>query len=252
MNTAILIDDNVTTLERLEDSIQHNCPDVDVLSMCTDAYHARDQIIEHQPDMVFLDVEMNSISGFDLISSLPSLNFALIILSAHEGNASKAFAFKAADYLIKPIEINRLQRAVLRAKSLLKTDMKEKMPLYLANVSSYLQTSSIPIPTQHGYDFERVDQILYIQADGNYSTIYFNDGRKHYVSITLKRLEEMLFQRPFVRIHQSFLINLEHIKKYYKGNGGYVVMSNGKDLAVSRRSKENLMQVIRNMQGSRS
>ncbi len=251
MKTAVLIDDNVSTLELLEESIQQNCPDVNILGRYTDASAGREQIIDHRPDMVFLDVDMTSMCGFDLISSLPSVNFALIILSAFDQLAPKAFEFNAADYLLKPIKRNRLRRAVLRANTLHKTKVNDQLPLYIASNSSPFnyRSSSIPIPTQHGYDFVKANRIIYAEADGNYSRIHFNDGSEKYLSITLKKLESMLRRHPFIRIHQSFLINLDHIQKYFKGNGGYVVMSNGKDLSVSRRSKDKIMGMIRNMHG---
>lgn len=240
MKTALLLDENKKTLRHLESSIQKGCPDINIVGSCSDAYHGRDQIIQHQPDMVFLDTEMKQLNGFELLSSLPSVDFAVIFLSSSEHAASKVFEFDAVDYLLKPIQIKRLQEAVSRAKRVHAGE----------SLLPYTNLPTVPIPTQFGYEFERVDQIMYAEADSNYSIIYFNDGRKVCVAQTLKRLESMFRYHPFIRIHQSYLVNLSHVKKYYKGGGGYVVMSNGKDLTVSRRSKDRMMQVIRFMQGS--
>ena len=249
MKTALLLDENRNTLKKLEESIHKGCPEIDIIGSCSSAIQGREQILQFQPDIVFLDMELSQLNGFELLSSLPHIDFAIIFMGSFEYSASKIFEYDAVDYLVKPIPINRLREAIERAIRLSAYNASVKFNS-VPSITPSMPISTIPIPTHYGYEFQRVDQIMYVEADSNYSIIYFMDGRKVCVPQTLKRLEQMFRNHSFIRIHQSYLVNLEHIQKYYKGGGGYVVMRNGQDLTVSRRSKERVMNVIRHMQGS--
>ena len=246
--TAILIDDEKGCLESLEIDLQTYCPDVKVLAKCQSAEKALEVLAAITPDMIFLDISMPQMNAFDFLLKVPKINFEIIFCTAYDAFALTAFDFCAIDYLLKPVGKDKLIRAVdkVRIKQNKQVDLGS-LELLLANMrgGGIHQLPNIAVPTAEGLEFVAVNEILYAEADGNYSRIFLQNKEKILISKTLKDLENLLSNHPFVRIHQSFLVNLGHIKKYIKGEGGYVVLNNGVSLQVSRANRIKLMDLVR-------
>jgi two-component system, LytTR family, response regulator len=247
MLTAILIDDEKGCLDTLEIELQAYCSDVNVLAKCQSAEKALEVLETLVPDMIFLDISMPQINGFDFLLKIPKINFEIIFCTAYDAFALTAFDFCAIDYLLKPISKEKLIRAVdkVRQKQHKQVDL-QNLDLLLANMRGGINhKTNIAVPTAEGLEFITITDIIYAEADGNYSRIYMTNKEKILISRTLKDLEALLSNNPFVRIHQSYLVNLAYIKKYVKGEGGYVIMNNGTSLQVSRANRIKLMDLVR-------
>ncbi|TVQ42081.1 MAG: DNA-binding response regulator [Saprospirales bacterium] len=240
---AIIIDDEVACTESLKIELEMYCPQIEVMAVCNTAEEGLSKIVSLKPDLVFLDIEMPWMNGFELLRQLNQINFEVIFITAYDQFALKAFEFSAVDYLLKPIKkedlISAVQKVEQRRTKLLSTEHIEAM---LSNMNFLTKDfSSIAVPTGEGLEFIPVDEIIYCEADNNYTYIHKSGGDSLLLSKTLKEVEGMLSNHSFFRIHQSFLINMKHLRKYVRGQGGYVVMSNKKDLPVARSKKDGLM-----------
>lgn len=247
MLTAILIDDEKGCLETLEIELQTYCPNVKVLAKCQSAEKALEVLETFVPDMIFLDISMPQINGFDFLLKIPKINFEVIFCTAYDAFALTAFDFCAIDYLLKPVSKEKLTRAVdkVRLKQHKQVDL-QNLELLLANMRGGIHHKpNVAVPTPEGLEFISITDIMYAEADGNYSRIFMMNKEKLLISRTLKDLESLLSNHPFVRIHQSYLVNLAYIKKYVKGEGGYVIMNNGTSLQVSRANRIKLMDLVR-------
>jgi two-component system, LytTR family, response regulator len=246
--TAILIDDEKGCLDTLEIELKTYCPDVQVLAKCQSGENALEVLENIKPDMIFLDISMPVMNAFDFLLKVPKINFEIIFCTAYDAFALTAFDFCAIDYLLKPVSKDKLIRAVdkVRATQNKQVDLGN-LELLLANMrgGGVQQMPNIAVPTPEGLEFVLVNDILYAEADSNYSRIYLQNKEKILMSKTLKDLETLLSNHPFVRIHQSYLVNLGHIKKYVKGEGGYVILNNGTTLQVSRANRIKLMDLVR-------
>ena len=243
---AILIDDEVNALDTLEIELHAYCPEVVVLEKCGGGEAGIIAIKKHNPDIVFLDIEMPWMTGFEMLEQLGDFSINVIFVTAYNQFALKAFEVNAVDYLLKPILKEKLIDAVGKAKNRHPVT-KEVIQNIIENINSQavMPLPHIALPTPEGLEFVNIDDILFASADSNYSHIHFKTGNSILLSKTLKQVEAMVSGRNFLRIHQSYLVNLAHIKKYIKGQGGTLVLENGKALPVSRSSKEKLMSLIR-------
>ena len=247
MLKAILIDDEINALDALEVELNAYCPDVEIRAKCQNAKEGLTSIRQIDPDVVFLDIEMPWMSGFEMLEQLDEIMFDVIFVTAYDKFAISAFDFSAVDYLLKPVSKDKLIRAVDKVM----TNKQRHVPgpqfeLLLKNLNAdQLVMPNIALPTPEGLEFVQVSDILYAEADSNYCRVHLSGGSRIFLAKTLKYIEDLLIDHPFLRIHQSYLINLAHLKKYVKGRGGYVVMKNGDNLAVSRASKEKLMKLVR-------
>lgn len=207
---------------------------------CDSASMARQIIPEFQPELVFLDVEMPHSNGFDLLATLPEVCFDVIFTTAHENYAIKAIKFNALDYLLKPFSMQELDSAMGRFLAKRAAAPERPTAAMASFLSNLQQPASRPkkmaLPTLNGLVFVPLENIIRCEASDNYSKVFTRDGT-HLVSKTLKELEYLLEDLQFFRVHYSHLINLEHMKKYVHGNGGYVLMSDGSTIEVSRRRK---------------
>lgn len=245
---AVLIDDELACTESLEIELNLYCPQVKVLASCNNSTEAKDLVERLKPDLIFLDIEMPRLNGFDLLAKFDTIDFEVIFVTAYDQFALKAFRFSAVDYLLKPIVYEDLIDAVGKVE----TRLQEKKPYHnleavLSNVK-FLQHHSpnVAISTTEGLEFVAVENILYCEADKNYCFIHMTDGKKILLSKTLKDIEGVLELHEFCRIHQSYLVNCKYIKKYVRGQGGYIVLNNGKDLPVSRAKKEEFLSKVLN------
>jgi two-component system LytT family response regulator len=187
-------------------------------------------------------VQLPDGSGFDILELLPNLNFKIIFVSAYDKYAIDAFKFSAIDYLLKPVEPDLLIRAIEKSKKEDKLQsMEGKLNVLLSNRKNI---EKIALPSSNGLELVKVNEIIYCQADSNYTLFHLLDGQKILVSRSLKEYDEILSSQGFYRIHQSYLIKLSFVKKYLKGEGGTVILENGKELDVSRRRKEGFLKAI--------
>lgn len=239
MVRSIIVDDEMKSRESLKILLEEFCENVEVLAVCQNVAEGVEAIRTHKPDVVFLDIQMQRETGFDLLVQIKPIDFEVIFTTAYTEYAIKAFKFSAIDYLLKPINIEELKKAVDKVEKKLNSRISERVEQLIQNLRpTSMQNFKLALPTSDGLIFVKVDDIIYCEASSNYTEIYTIDGKKHLVSRTLKEYEDLLVEHNFFRIHNSHLINLGSIKKYVRGEGGYVIMSNDKTLDVSKRKKE--------------
>ncbi|MEZ4954469.1 MAG: LytTR family DNA-binding domain-containing protein [Saprospiraceae bacterium] len=247
MLRAIIIDDEKHCRRILNWAINHSCPNVEVVAECQSGQEGITAIRTHQPDLVFLDIEMRDMTGFEMLEQLGDIGPAVIFTTAYDQFAINAFKVNAVDYLLKPIDESELAASVNKVIQLREDPISSKqMAFLLAHLKNNLQgkNTSIALPSASGLEFIKVEDIIYCQSDSNYTHIYLVNSKPMIVSKTLKDVEELLPETGFFRVHNSFTVQLNHIKRYLKADGGYLVMSNGDQVKVSRSKKELLMELL--------
>ncbi|SKC58403.1 LytR/AlgR family response regulator transcription factor [Ohtaekwangia koreensis] len=242
MINAIIVDDELKSRESLKILLEEFCDNVTVKALCQNVAEAVQSIQQHKPDVVFLDIQLQRETGFDLLTQLGDFNFEVIFTTAYAEYAIKAFKFAAIDYLLKPIDIEELKRSLSKVEKRMNDSISQRLQQLMQNLKSNIpENYKLALPTSDGLIFVKTQDILYCEASSNYTEITVADGKKYVVSRTLKEYEDMLSDHNFYRIHNSYLINLNAIKKYVRGEGGYVVMTNDKSLDVSKRKKEGFL-----------
>jgi two-component system, LytTR family, response regulator len=242
---AILIDDELSSLQNLQQKLIEFCPDINITAITQKPEEAILLIQQYKPDIIFLDIEMPRMNGFRMLDELGELNFEIIFTTAYNHYAVDAIRMSAFDYLMKPIAIKDLQNAVERLAKQQQLQTKDKVGvLKNALQNNKSQEEKIVIPTSEGMEFISISTILHIESSSNYSKIYFTDGKTILVTKLLKDFEEVLLPYRFYRIHNSHLINLKYIEKYIKGDGGQVRLSNGTIIDIARRKKEEFLKLI--------
>ncbi|TXJ24716.1 MAG: response regulator transcription factor [Chitinophagaceae bacterium] len=243
MIRTIVVDDEPYACKALLTLLKKHCPEVNVEATCHSAKEAEEMIGSLKPQLVFLDVEMPYKNGFELLESLAPVPFQVIFTTSYDQYAIKAIRFSALDYLLKPIDPQELKAAVKKASELLSSSsLPGQLDILLEKLRQPAAlTNRIALPTMEGLQVIAVDSILYCMASSNYTTLVLKDKQKLIVSRTLKEIEEMLEEYPFLRIHHSCLVNLNEIKKYTRGEGGTLLMSDGVEVDVSRSKKEMLL-----------
>jgi two-component system, LytTR family, response regulator len=245
MITAVIIDDEAKGRLALREKLQHYCPEVVVLAEATDGATALQIINEQQPQLIFLDIEMPRMNGFEMLNQLPEKNFNIIFTTAYDQYAIKAIKYAALDYLLKPIDIEELKTAVAKTMTVNKMNTEKQVQLLQQNIRHPKKSfHKLAIPSLDGLLFYDINDIVHLAASSNYTTIYFNDKTKMMASKTLKEFEELLPEDIFFRTHHSHLINLHYIKRYIKGDGGQIELQNGTYVDVSRRKKDDFLKVI--------
>ena len=243
MITAIIIDDEQNCIDSLVFDLQKHCTDVEILESCTTPKQGLLSIKKHRPDLVFLDVQMPWMSGFEMLELLDKIDFAIIFTTAFDQFAAKAFRISAIDYLLKPIDIHDLKEAIKKASEKIQQKSgTDNIANFLQNIKKPEVKQRIAVPGREGYEFIEAGKIIYAKAEGSYTHVFLNDKRKLIVSKTLSDIEELLPAEHFQRIHHSTLVNLSHITHLFKTDGGFVVLDNGEKLAVSKSRKESLME----------
>ena len=232
MITTLIIDDEPQNNRILRHFIETYCKDIKVLGEATTIENAMQMIRDQQPQLVFLDIELPGQNAFDLINQLMPVNFEIIFVTAYKEYAINAIKYNALDYLLKPVSIEELQEAVDKARTrILKKDINDRLSNLLYNQVHTNENSKIALPTQDGLAFYPIREIVHCDADGPYTRFHFMQIKSLLVTGTLKEFEELLPREMFFRVHHSYLVNLQRIKKYYKGKGGYLEMDNGDVLA---------------------
>jgi two-component system LytT family response regulator len=244
---VFIVEDEKHQQEMLLNLLSECFPNLLVIGISTSIGDAKEKLLAIKPDLVFMDVMLPPYTSFDLLHDLPNISFDIIFTTSFEEFAVKAFRLSAVDYLIKPLVRTELQNAV--EKFISKRSAKAAST-HIQNLLENIQTtkaenSKIALPTLTGYLFIRIRDIVRCESDNTYTTFFLLDKRKIVVSKTLKECEQMLTDYRFYRIHNSHLINMEYISEYVKGDGGYVKMSDGSQLDVSRRRKDDFMSVLK-------
>jgi len=242
---AIIVDDEPNNCLYLKKQLQNYCMKVDVCAMANNAAEGVQLIHQYQPDLVFLDIQMPGGNGFDLLESISERNFKVIFVTAYDQYAIKAIRYCAFDYLLKPINIIELQKAVERVRSELKRDKIESKQQYETLQYNGGHTAKrIALPSAQRLLFVEVSDIIRCEAESNYTRIYLRSGAKEVVSKTLKEYEELLCNEGFIRVHQSHLVNVQMIQSYEKADGGYLLMVGASQVPISRLRREKVMEVL--------
>lgn len=245
MIKAVLIDDEANALEMLEWQLQHYCPLVQVVAQCKTADDGVAAIKAHLPRLVFLDIEMPRKNGFEVLLHFPDPFFDVIFTTAYNQFAIKAFKFAALDYLLKPIDAEELIAAVNRfTQKHQEKEFKNKLEVLIQQYHQPPSAVKVPFATQEGIVFVVPANIVHCESSSNYTSIFFTDKTKLVVSKTLKEVEELLHPFGFFRIHHSHLINLQHVSRFLKLDGGLIEMSCGVQLPVARQRKELVLEVL--------
>jgi len=242
MIKAIIVDDEPYCCETLATLLERYCPEVKVADICYSGAAALVAIQEQPPQILFLDIEMPQMNGFEMLEKIPHVNFELIFTTSYDQYAIKAIRFSALDYLLKPIDREELQIAVQKARQRLKHPLPQQLEILLQKLNHpTTPLQKIALPTMEGLQLISVHSIISCISSSNYSILHLKDNQKLTVSRTLKEVEEMLEEYAFLRVHHSYLVNLNEINKYIRGEGGYLVMSDGSSIDVSRSKKEKLL-----------
>ena len=245
MMKAIIIDDEPYCCDILFAMLQSYCPDVEVVSICNNGMDALAAIRQHAPNLLFLDVEMPKMNGFEMLEQIPSINFHLIFTTSYDQYALKAIRFSAIDYLLKPIDREELIKAVQKVKDRIQSPIPQQLEILIQKLRQPANpVNKIALPAMEGLQMIPVDSIISCESDDNYSKIQLKNGKKMLVTRSLKEMEEILEQHSFARVHRSYLVNLNEVEKYIKGEGGYLIMSDGSMVDVSRNKKEQLLKKL--------
>ncbi len=239
---TIIIDDEPDSVKLLQAELTQNCPQVDIIGAYTSSVKASRDIETLQPDLLFLDIEMPVMNGFEILEKILHLNFSVVFITAYNQYALKAFRFNALDYLVKPIDTNELIEAVAKAEKRIKPTSSQ-----LTMLQKQLRgepVTKIAIPGQHGVTFIDLNEIVFGEASDNYSKLILTDGRQFLISKTLKDVQEVLEEEHFLRVHRQYIINLNHVKQFNR-NEGILTMSNGQHIPVARNQKEHLIEKYR-------
>jgi two-component system, LytTR family, response regulator len=237
---AIIIDDEIDAVEALHLTLNDVCPEVAVAGKYTDPVKGLAALRIQKPDILFLDIEMPVMNGFQLLEELGDVSFAFIFTTAYDRFAVKAFRLSAIDYLLKPVNPEELRRAVDKAAE---KQRIERIQLDLLRQQLYAPADArrfdkIALPYAHGYTFVELSDVLYCESDSSYTKFHLASGEMYLITKTLGDVESMLAGGDFFRIHKQFLVNMHHIRSYVRGDGGYVVMPNKVSIPVSRIKKD--------------
>lgn len=245
MITALLIDDEKNSRESLRKKIETYCPTIQIIGECANGIEGLESILQRNPDIVFLDIEMPHMNGFTMLQQIPEKRFSLIFTTAYNQYAINAIRHSALDYLIKPVDINELIKAVQRAEnSRLNNPQQIQISLLEQLLQNQQQPRQLAVATASGLEIIAMEKIIYLEAVGNYTNLHVENDRPLLASKTLKEFEEILPAEQFFRIHNASLVNIAAIKKYLKGDGGQVLLNNGLALDVARRRKDELIELL--------
>ncbi|MGZ3837749.1 MAG: LytR/AlgR family response regulator transcription factor [Flavisolibacter sp.] len=243
MIKAAIIDDEVHCLETLEILLKEYCPDIELVARCRSAREGLEEIRKNRPQLVFLDIEMPGMNGFEMLEELTEISFSVIFTTSYDQYAIKAIRFSALDYLLKPIGPQELIQAVKRIKEQPSLPMAEQFRLLLQKLQDKdHHFNKIAVPTVEGFELIPADKIIRCEADDNYTHLFLTTKNKITACRTLKEIEEQLREFSFfIRVHHSYMVNLNEVTKYIRGEGGYLVMTDGSTVNVSRSRKEALL-----------
>lgn len=249
MINAVIVEDEKKSREVLQALVKANCPDINILGTAESVAEGEALIRSVKPRLVFLDIEMADGSGFDLLEKVPNSGFDVIFTTASDAHALRAIKYSAIDYLLKPIDGDELKTAVdkIRAKETDNSNL-ENLKFLLQNFRKpNEQYSKITLPTGNAYEIVNVKDIIRCEADGSYTSFFLENKKKLLVSASLKHYEDLLPADDFIRVHHHHLVNMNHVVRFLKADGGYAVMSDGTQIEISRRKKDAFLQRLNKM-----
>lgn len=233
---AVIVDDEAGSRTALRSELSAIDSKVDVVAEADGVATAIATINEHQPQLVFLDIQMGDGTGFDVLKQLDKIDFQLIFVTAFDQYAVQAFRFSAIDYLLKPIDVEDLTAAIAKVRKNLETGMRQSIQTLLQNYASPARRKVV-LYTSEGAHVFKTEDVVRIEADGNYCKVYPAIGKMLYVARTLKEFEEMLGPSAFIRTHQSHLVNFDHVKTYVNKDGGYLILKDDTTVPIAQRKK---------------
>jgi two-component system, LytTR family, response regulator len=243
MINAIIIDDERHSCDALKMLLGRCCPQVQLTALCYSAEEGIKKINELKPQLVFLDIEMPHMNGFQMLEQLHKIDFEVIFTTSYYQYAITAFKFSALDYLLKPVDREELEKAVQKVSKKISPPVSQQLEILLQKINQpAITVQRIALPTMQGLEFVPVNSIISCSSNNNYTEFFLADKKKLLVSRTLKEVEDMLADHSFLRVHNSHVVNLNAITRYVKGEGGYLVMIDGSTVDVSRSRKELLLQ----------
>ncbi|MFD2932784.1 LytR/AlgR family response regulator transcription factor [Spirosoma flavum] len=239
--TAILVDDEKHCRDVLALLLAKYCPEVRLLASCADGEEGLNAIEQHHPDLVFLDIEMPGMSGFDMLKDCRFTGFRVVFTTAYNEYAIQAIRHNALDYILKPIDKDELHQAVSKAETTLSSRPTTQVDNFVAYLNRQKTGDRIALPTMEGLQILQSEEIYYCESDGGYTHFFLTSGKTILISKTLKEVEEVLESKGFCRVHHGYLINLRYVQKYIRGDGGEVIMANNKNIPVSRNKKQEFL-----------
>lgn len=244
---AVIAEDEPRNVDILKTVLEKHCDNVEVAGTANSVKKAVEVIKETEPDVLFLDIEMPPHKGFEVLEKFPEINFDVIFITAHEEYALQAIKFAALDYLLKPINIDEVKAALKKVKPRTKGQTNELAAIFKEYLKDKEQSfSKIVIPSNDGYNVVDLHNIVYCEACDSYTKIHTNEnGKVHLISKPLKEYDELLSDKGFYRVHKSFLVNVDHIRKIIKGIGAAVIMSDGTNIPISMRKKDEFFQNLK-------
>lgn len=246
MIRCILIDDEKNALEMMEWLLKTYCPGVEIVAQCNSAEQGIEAIHAYKPDVIFLDIEMPRMNGFDMLEQFDKLFFDVVFCTAYDQFAIKAFKYSALNYLLKPVDPDDLKATIARIEERKSIPTKEQFELLMQHIHQPVKTTPqrIALTTGDGMIFVPTTDIIYCEAESNYTKVVLQGGKKIVVSKVLKDIDEALSGPDFCRVHSSFLINVNRIKKYVRGDGGYLVMDDDTNISISRNRRQEFMELF--------
>ncbi|AWI24483.1 LytR/AlgR family response regulator transcription factor [Flavobacterium pallidum] len=253
MITALLIDDDINLRNGMKGLLAMYAPEITIIGEADSVQHGVEAMDRLRPQVVFLDIQLNDGTGFDILEQMALKNGKssshIVFITAHEQYAVKAFRFSALDFLLKPVDPEELQKVIDKIiKVLDKNDNYAHIDLLLENIRKKVDNfKRIALSTAEGIHLFEVSDIIRCESEDNYTRFYLRNNKPVLISKTLKEYEELLGEHGFERIHQSHLINLAYLKSYIKKDGGYIVMSDNSNLPISQRKKDRLQEILKSM-----
>ncbi len=227
---AILIEDEPSGMDNLRWKLQEECPEIEIVTECTNGQEAIRAIRRFLPDILFLDVLLGDMTGFDILKEIKHPSFEVIFTTSYDEYALQAIKNSAVDYLLKPVDIDELLEAVAKVRTKLKQQVSAAPPVK--------RSYKIGFPIATGQQFIDLEEVIYAEAKDNVASLFLTNKKEVKLTKSLRWLEEHLSDYGFCRVHHSYVINFNHLKEYIRNEGGFVVMTNGKAISVSRRCKE--------------
>lgn len=245
MLKAIILDDEVNCRSLLEGYLIEYCPQVQILASVENTLEAQKAILQFQPQVAFLDIELQGETSFNLLEQFSKIPFEIIFTTAHENYMLRAIKLSAVDYILKPVNPEELTTAVAKVQQRIDDKaLNGGLEILMQNLKGNQTEHQIAIATSDGYQMVKVSNIIYLNADGSYTEFILKNKEHILASKNIKEFENLLEGHGFFRIHKQSMVNMAEVTKYVRGEGGNVVMSNGKSIDVSRRRKEEFLQLL--------
>ena len=248
MIKAVIIENEKSSADSLKADLNKYCKDIEIVGDAPSVYGGIDLISKHKPEIIFLDIELNDGSGFDLLEKIPAEernSLQLIFTTSHNEFAIKAFKFCAIDYLLKPVDADELQAAVNKAKEKIEQkSVSNNISILFENLKQQGRSQKIVLPSGDSILVYKIENIIRCESQRNYTQFHFVNDKSLLVSKTMKEYEDLLSSHGFERVHNSHLINLSFVKKYVKSDGGYIEMLDGTNIPVAQTKKAHIVNIL--------